>query len=111
VLSQEENELITRVGPGTPMGNPFREYWLPAMLSEELPSVDTDPVRVMTLDEQLIGFRDSNGKVGACWPTTVRTAGRRCSSDATNSAAPDACITGGNSIRTVTASICRMSPR
>jgi phthalate 4,5-dioxygenase len=64
MLSQEENELITRVGPGTPMGNLFREYWLPAMLSEELPAPDSDPVRVLMLGEQLIGFRDTNGKVG-----------------------------------------------
>jgi phthalate 4,5-dioxygenase oxygenase subunit len=64
VLSQEENELITRVGPGTPMGNLFREYWLPAMLSEELPAHDSDPVRVLMLGEQLIAFRDSNGKIG-----------------------------------------------
>src|SRR6266566_6117160 len=64
MLSQEENELISRVGPGTPMGNLFREYWLPAMLSEELPNADSDPLRVMMLGEQLIAFRDSNGKVG-----------------------------------------------
>jgi phenylpropionate dioxygenase-like ring-hydroxylating dioxygenase large terminal subunit len=64
VLTQEENELITRVGPGTPMGNLFREYWLPAMLSSELPSPDADPVRVLMLGEQLIGFRDSTGRVG-----------------------------------------------
>jgi len=64
MLIQEENELITRVGPGTPMGNLFREYWLPAMLSEELPNDDSDPLRVMMLGEQLIAFRDSNGTVG-----------------------------------------------
>jgi phthalate 4,5-dioxygenase oxygenase subunit len=64
MLIQEENELIAHVGPGTPMGNLFREYWLPAMLSEELPSADSDPLRVMMLGEQLIAFRDSNGKVG-----------------------------------------------
>src|SRR5205807_6523222 len=64
MLIQEENELITRVGPGTPMGNLFREYWLPAMLSKELPPPDCDPVRVMLLGEKLIAFRDSNGKVG-----------------------------------------------
>src|SRR6266536_4918708 len=64
MLSQEENELIARVGPGTPMGNLFREYWLPALLSEELPNTDSDPVRVLMLGEQLIAFRDSNGKVG-----------------------------------------------
>src|SRR5713226_7350066 len=64
MLSQEENELITRVGPGTPMGNLFREYWLPAMLSEELPAADGDPVRVLMLGEQLIAYRDSNGNIG-----------------------------------------------
>src|ERR1700724_2008629 len=64
MLIQEDNELITRVGPATPMGNLFREYWLPAMLSEELPAPDGDPVRVLMLGEQLIAFRDSTGKVG-----------------------------------------------
>jgi nitrite reductase/ring-hydroxylating ferredoxin subunit len=64
VLTQEDNELITRVGPGTPMGNLFREYWLPAMLSEEVPAADSDPVRVLMLGEHLIGFRDTHGKVG-----------------------------------------------
>src|SRR3984893_3224946 len=64
MLSQEENELITRVGPGTPMGELFREYWLPAMLSEELPAADSDPLRVLMLGEQLIAFRDSKGQIG-----------------------------------------------
>ncbi len=64
MLSKEDNELVTRVGPGTPMGNLMRQYWLPAMLSSELPSADSDPQRVMLLGEQLIAFRDSTGKVG-----------------------------------------------
>src|ERR671939_377116 len=64
MLRQDENELITRVGPGTPMGNFMREYWVPAMLSSEVPTADSDPVRVMLLGENLIAFRDSNGKVG-----------------------------------------------
>jgi phthalate 4,5-dioxygenase len=64
MLKQEENELITRVGPGTPMGNLMREYWVPAMLSSEVPTPDSDPVRVLLLGEKLIGWRDSNGKVG-----------------------------------------------
>src|SRR3981081_666036 len=64
MLSKEDNELVTRVGPGTPMGNLMRQYWLPAMLSSELPSADSDPVRVLLLGEQLIAFRDSTGKVG-----------------------------------------------
>src|SRR5258708_35118527 len=64
MLSKEDNELVTRVGPGTPMGNLMRQYWLPAMVSSELPSADSDPRRVMLLGEQLIAFRDTTGKVG-----------------------------------------------
>jgi len=64
MLTEEENELICRVGPGTPMGKLFREYWLPALLSEELPSPDSDPLRVLMLGEQLIAFRDTAGRVG-----------------------------------------------
>jgi nitrite reductase/ring-hydroxylating ferredoxin subunit len=64
MLSVEENELVSRVGPGTPMGHLMRQYWLPAMVSSELPTPDSDPVRVMLLGEQLIAFRDTNGRVG-----------------------------------------------
>jgi phthalate 4,5-dioxygenase len=64
MLSREENELISRVGPGTPMGNLMRQYWLPAMVSSELPTPDCDPVRLKLLGEKLIAFRDSNGQVG-----------------------------------------------
>ncbi|HLQ34469.1 MAG TPA: aromatic ring-hydroxylating dioxygenase subunit alpha, partial [Chloroflexota bacterium] len=58
MLSQEENALLTRVGPGTPMGSLMRQYWLPAMLSSELPEPDCPPVRVLLLGEKLIAFRD-----------------------------------------------------
>src|SRR5262249_57828872 len=64
MLKVEDNELITRVGPGTPMGNFMREYWVPALLSSELPSADSDPLRVLLLGEQLIAFRDTNGNIG-----------------------------------------------
>jgi phthalate 4,5-dioxygenase oxygenase subunit len=64
MLKQDENELITQVGPGTPMGNFMREYWMPAMLSSELPTPDSDPLRVLLLGEKLIAFRDSNGNIG-----------------------------------------------
>ena len=64
MLSIAENELVSRVGPGTPMGNLMRQYWLPSMVSSELPSPDSDPVRVKLLGEQLIAFRDTNGNVG-----------------------------------------------
>jgi phenylpropionate dioxygenase-like ring-hydroxylating dioxygenase large terminal subunit len=46
------------------MGDLMRQYWLPAMLSRELPQPDSDPVRVMLLGEQLIAFRDTRGNLG-----------------------------------------------
>ena len=64
MLSKDENELLTRVGPGTPMGNLMRSYWLPALLSEELPAPDCPPVRFSLLGENLVAFRNSSGKVG-----------------------------------------------
>ena len=56
------NDLL-RVGPGTPMGNFMRRYWLPAALSSEV-QADGAPVRIMILGEKLIAFRDSAGRVG-----------------------------------------------
>ena len=64
MLTREENELLCRVGPGTPMGELMREYWLPGLLSSELSGPDSDPRRIMLLGEKLIAFRDTNGKVG-----------------------------------------------
>lgn len=64
MLSQEENELLTRVGPVAPMGQLMRRYWIPALLSEEIPAPDCPPVRVRLLGEDLVAFRDSNGKIG-----------------------------------------------
>jgi phthalate 4,5-dioxygenase len=56
MTSQRENDLLTNVGPGTPMGTLMRQYWLPACLSSEL-TADGDPVRLMLLGERLIAFR------------------------------------------------------
>ena len=64
MLKREENELVTRVGPGTPMGNTMRRYWMPALLASELPHPDSDPLRLRLLGEDLIAFRDTNGEVG-----------------------------------------------
>ena len=49
MLSHEENELLSRVGAGTPMGDLMRQYWLPGALSRELPTPDSDPRRIMLL--------------------------------------------------------------
>ncbi|MGZ5853929.1 MAG: Rieske 2Fe-2S domain-containing protein [Xanthobacteraceae bacterium] len=58
-----DNEVLTRVAPGTLLGNFMREYWVPAALSSEL-KADGAPVRLMLLGERLIAFRDSIGRVG-----------------------------------------------
>src|SRR3982751_5408335 len=64
MLKREENELLTRTGPGTPMGELFRRFWLPALLPSELPTPDSDPIRFRILSEDLIAFRDSRGRPG-----------------------------------------------
>jgi phthalate 4,5-dioxygenase oxygenase subunit len=64
MLSAADNELLCRVGPGTPMGKVFREYWIPAVRSDELPSPDCPPLRVKLLGEDLIGFRSTSGAAG-----------------------------------------------
>lgn len=64
MLSVEDNEMLTRTGPGTLMGNLLRRYWIPALLSSELPKPDGPPVRLTLLGERLVAFRDSEGKVG-----------------------------------------------
>src|SRR5437763_16561685 len=64
MLNPAENEALCRVGRGTLTGDLLREYWVPALLSSELPQPDSDPVRVLLLGEKLIAFRDSNGTPG-----------------------------------------------
>jgi phthalate 4,5-dioxygenase oxygenase subunit len=64
MLSREDNELLTHVGPGTSMGSLLRCFWQPFALSTELPCHDSDPIRVRLLGEDLVAFRDSNGTVG-----------------------------------------------
>src|SRR5579862_3765632 len=63
-ISQQDNEFLTRTGPGTGLGDLFRRYWLPALFADELPGPDCPPVRVQLLSEKLVAFRDSNGRVG-----------------------------------------------
>ena len=64
MLNAETNELLTRVGPGTPMGETIRRYWMPALLSFELPEPDCAPVRLKLLGESLVAFRDTSGRIG-----------------------------------------------
>ena len=64
MLRKEQNDLLTQTGPATPMGAMFRSYWIPALLSEELPENDCAPVRVKLLSESLVAIRDSEGRYG-----------------------------------------------
>ncbi|MEK7214071.1 MAG: Rieske 2Fe-2S domain-containing protein, partial [Chloroflexota bacterium] len=64
MLDTASNELLTRVGPGTPMGDLVRLYWTPLLFSSELPEPDGPPLRTRLFGEDLIAFRDSSGQVG-----------------------------------------------
>jgi len=74
MLPTEQNERLTRVGAGTPMGELLRRYWMPVLLSEDLPAPDCEPVRVTLLGERLVAFRDTSGRVGLI----DRLCGHRC---------------------------------
>ncbi len=63
MLSTEENELLCRVGPGTPMGAFMREYWLPAFMPSEL-EADGAPMRLRLLGENLVAWRNTDGSIG-----------------------------------------------
>jgi phthalate 4,5-dioxygenase oxygenase subunit len=64
VLRAEDNEILTRVGPGTLMGELLRRYWTPACLTAEIPEPGGPPARVRLLGENLVAFRDTRGRVG-----------------------------------------------
>lgn len=64
MLSHQDNETLCRVGPGTPMGNLMRQFWMPALIARELPEADGAPVRLRLLGENLVAFRDTSGRVG-----------------------------------------------
>lgn len=89
MTKREQNELLTQTGPGTAMGDLFRRYWMPALMSSELPEPDCPPVRVKLLSERMIAFRDSSGKLGltdefcahrgvSLWFGRVEESGIRC---------------------------------
>src|SRR3954463_852067 len=63
VLTKEANDLLCRVGAGTPMGELMRQYWLPVVYTWEI-EPDGFPIRVRVLGEDLIAWRDSNGRPG-----------------------------------------------
>lgn len=68
MLSAQENEMLTRTGAQTPMGDLFRRFWQPVALSRELPECDGPPIRVKLMGEDLLAFRDTHGRVGLVEP-------------------------------------------
>ena len=64
MLKAEDNEILTRVGPGTLMGELLRRYWTPACLTAEIPEPGGAPARVRLLGENLVAFRDTTGRIG-----------------------------------------------
>jgi len=64
MLSQQENEMLTRVGRGTPMGELMRRYWIPAAYSHQIAKPDGPPLRVRLMGENLVLFRDTQNRIG-----------------------------------------------
>jgi phthalate 4,5-dioxygenase oxygenase subunit len=62
-MNREDNEILSHTGPGTPLGELMRRYWIPALLSREL-EADGAPIRVRLLGEDLVAWRDSAGRPG-----------------------------------------------
>jgi phenylpropionate dioxygenase-like ring-hydroxylating dioxygenase large terminal subunit len=74
VLTKEQNERLCRVEGDAPMGQLVRRFWMPFLLSEDLPRPDCPPVRVRLLGEDLVAFRDTDGRVGL----VDKTCAHRC---------------------------------
>src|SRR5580765_6077914 len=64
MLTQEQNQLLCRVEGDAPMGGIMRRHWLPVCMSEEVAERDGAPVRARLLGEDLVVFRDSEGRLG-----------------------------------------------
>src|SRR5579862_5320333 len=64
MLSEADNEFLTRVGKGTPMGKFLREFWFPFLPSSEIPGPDARPLRVKLFGERLLIFRNAANEVG-----------------------------------------------
>ena len=55
MLTREDNELMCRVGRGTPMGELLRQYWMPGLPAAELPAAECPPKKVRLLGEDVVG--------------------------------------------------------
>jgi hypothetical protein len=95
MTTREQNDFLTQCGPGTPMGDLFRRYWVPALMSSEVPEPESPPVRVKLLSERLLAFRDTQGRVGVI-DSSAPIAACRSGSGATRRTGCAAPITAGS---------------
>ncbi len=86
MLSTKDNEILTKVGPDTPMGELMRQYWLPFLLSPEL-EPDGRVLRIRLLGEDLLAFRDSAAMLALFQPIAL-TAEPTCSMEMGESRTP-----------------------
>ncbi len=93
VMKQSENELLTQVGPGTRMGNLMRRYWWPVGFTEK---VTDEPVPVRILGEDLVLFRNTEGKLGLVEPLTAPIAVPRSNSAGSRRTVSAAAIMAGS---------------
>src|ERR1700759_4744731 len=59
----DDADVLNHTGPGTPLGELLRRYWIPAMKLSELPGPRRPPVRVTLLNEPLVAFTDTEGRI------------------------------------------------
>jgi nitrite reductase/ring-hydroxylating ferredoxin subunit len=64
MFTKRQNALLNETRKGTPLGEVMRRYWIPALMSEKIPEPDSAPARVHILGEELVVFRDTNGRIG-----------------------------------------------
>ena len=96
MITQEENDLLCLVEGAVPMGTIMRQHWIPACMSEEVAERDGKPARVRLLGEDLVVFRDSEGRLGAI-DEFCRHRGRHSPLAETSIVACAVSITAGNS--------------
>ena len=96
MITSEENDLLCRVEGDAPMGQLMRRHWIPACMSEEVAEPDGTPVAVRLLGEDLVVFRDTDGRLGVL-DEYCHIGAPRWWSAATRNAGCAASITAGNS--------------
>jgi phthalate 4,5-dioxygenase oxygenase subunit len=115
-MQAAQNELITRIGPGTACGALMRRYWQPVALLDEFdprfdPRMAERPLKaVRLLGQDLVLWRDTTGRL-ACWTATARTAAPTWPLRAMKATVCAAPSTAGSSTPTAAAWTRRPNPR